>query len=182
MFRSIELNSVRYNLKDNIEDYTEQEKVAIKNCFSNLEVKAQGAELSIEETALRVAWHRLLREENFFVVQAKPKKVAAAKTGRKTKAVTELSPEEYLASLDTIGQEPAPKTAVKAAAKPKATAKPKAPSKRAKKAVKELSLETIARHRAQELAFRKNRGEELTQEEEAFLQEELRKLEELLNE
>ena len=92
MFRSIELNSVRYNLKDNIEDYTEQEKVAIKNCFSNLEVKAQGAELSIEETALRVAWHRLLREENFFVVQAKPKKVAAAKTGRKTKAVKELSP------------------------------------------------------------------------------------------
>ena len=174
MFRSIELNSVRYNLRDNIEDYTEQEKEAIKACFNTLEVKAQGAELSIEETALRVAWHRLLREENFFIVQAKPKKVAAAKTGRKTKAVKELSPEDYLTSLDTIGQ--APVTVVKT------PAKPKAPSKRAKKAVKELSLETIARHRAQELAFRKNRGEELTQEEEAFLQEELRKLEELLNE
>ena len=170
MFRSIEVSSVRYNLRDNIEDYTEQEKVAIKDCFSSLEVKAQGAELTIEETALRVAWHRLLREENFFIVQAKPKKVATGKTSRKAKAVAELSPEDYLASLDTIGQEPV------------AAVKPKAPSKRAKKAVKELSLETIARHRAQELAFRKNRGEELTQEEEAFLQEELRKLEELLNE
>ena len=170
MFRSIVINSVKYNLRDNIEDYTEMEKSTIKKGFESLEVKAQGAELSIEETALRVAWHRLLREENFFIVQAKPKKTPAAGT-RKKKVVAELSVDDYLEGLDYIGTTPS----VKEKAKPV-----KAARSTEKTAEKEISMETANRHRAQTIAFRKNSGEEVTPEEEAFLAEELKKLEELL--
>ena len=172
MLRSVVIEGVRYNLKDMIEDYTEAEKIVLKRGYDSLEVKAQGAELSIDETALRVAWHRLLRNENFVVVQAKPKKAAAPKTGRKKAAAVEISIEDYLASIDGSNSAPVPAKAVKA----------KAPAKRTKKIVKEVSQNVADRHKAQELAFRKNRGEELTVEEEAFLAEQLKKLEELLNE
>jgi hypothetical protein len=72
---------------DNKDDYTASEIVALKQAFDQLEIKAQGGELSIDETRIRVAHIRLQREGNFkIVVEAKK---AAAKVPKEPKAPKE---------------------------------------------------------------------------------------------
>ena len=54
---------------NNIEDYSFEEKRALEVAFNELEEKAQGGKLTLEETRVRVAWVRLKREENFKISQ-----------------------------------------------------------------------------------------------------------------
>jgi len=76
---------------NNIEEYTHEEKLALEQAFKDLEVKAQGGNLTLDETRIRVAHVRLKREENFKIAQP-----AKTKVTRKPK---EESLEDALAGL-----------------------------------------------------------------------------------
>lgn len=76
---------------NNIEEYTHEEKLALEQAFKDLEVKAQGGNLTLDETRIRVAYVRLKREENFKIAQS-----AKTKGTRKPK---EESLEDALAGL-----------------------------------------------------------------------------------
>ena len=76
-------------IHNNIEDYSFEEKRAVEVAFNELEEKAQGGELTLEETRVRVAWVRLKREENFKISQPTIR----------AKKVKEISLEDALAEL-----------------------------------------------------------------------------------
>lgn len=134
---------------NNIEDYSFEEKRALEVAFNELEEKAQGGKLTLEETRVRVAWVRLKREENFKISQPTIR----------AKKVKEISLEDALAELS--GEVVTPKQ--------KRVAKVKV------KKEKEIQNDAIAR--AGRLYFMKQKGEVLSEEDEAFLQVALQPIE-----
>jgi len=81
-------------IRENKDDYSEQEIAELTNAFNELEYKAQGGELTIEETRIRVAYCRLQRESNFKIQILKAAKVPkepkepGTKTPRKKKTTS----------------------------------------------------------------------------------------------
>lgn len=126
-------------IKENIHDYTSEERIALDNAYKQLEAVAQEGELSIEETRIRVAWVRMQSEDNFKINQP------TVKASAKKKKIKEDSLDDMLAAMS--GEVPVKK-------------------KRAsrKKEVKEDALAKAAR-----LNFRKMAGEELSPEDEEYL-------------
>jgi hypothetical protein len=130
-------------IRDNIDDYSHEERLAVEQAYNELEEKSQGGELTLEETRIRVAWVRLKREENFKIAQP---------TLRAKKVKVNESLEDAIAGLS--GE----------------TATPKAKRVSKAKVQKEVDVvkENIAR--AGRLYFMKQKGEVLSAEDEAFLQ------------
>ena len=58
---------------NNIEDYTLDERLDLESAYNALETIAQAGTLTIDETRIRVAYIRLLREENFRISQTNVK-------------------------------------------------------------------------------------------------------------
>ena len=131
-------------LHDNLEDYSEEEKLALKHAYIDLEIKAQDGVLTIDETRIRVAYVRLLREENFKISQPT---VRATSTRKKKEPALESLLDELAG-----GKLPKQKRITKVKVE-----KQKATPKQANVA------------RAGMLFFQRNRGEQLTDEENAFL-------------
>lgn len=75
-----------YNSK---EEYSPAEAAELAQAFSNLEEKAQGGILTIEETRLRVAYIRFLREDNFKIAIVKEPKAKKEKVPKEPKAPKE---------------------------------------------------------------------------------------------
>lgn len=74
-------------IHENKADYTAAEAAILKQTYDALEVKAQGGDLTIDETRIRVAYIRYQREDNFKIVVEKktaPKTPKEPK-GRKAK-------------------------------------------------------------------------------------------------
>lgn len=126
-------------IQNNIEDYSFEEKQQLEQAYTELEVKSQGGNLTLDETRIRVAYVRLKREENFKIAQP-----AKAKSPRKTKSE---SLEDVIASLSG-----------EVVVKPKRTRTKKEP------VVNEDKLSEISK-----IYFRKQKGEQLTPEEEERL-------------
>ena len=73
-------------IHENKGDYTAAEIAELTQAYNDLGIKAQGGELTIDETRIRVAYIRLQREGNFkIVVEAKK----AAKTPKEPKEKVE---------------------------------------------------------------------------------------------
>lgn len=133
-------------IRDNIDDYNHEERLAVEQAYNELEEKAQGGELTLEETRIRVAWVRLRREENFKI---------AMPSVRVKKVNVKESLEDAIAGLS--GE----------------TATPKAKRVAKAKVKKEVDIVKDNIARAGRLYFMKQKGEVLTAEDEAFLQEAL---------
>lgn len=83
---------MQVTIHENKEDYTPAEAHLLAQAFHELEVKAQGGNLTLEETRIRVAYVRYKREENFKIailpkkkVPKEPKAPNAPKRTRKSK-------------------------------------------------------------------------------------------------
>lgn len=70
---------MQVTVHENKEDYTPAEAHLLAQAFQELEIKAQGGELTLEETRIRVAYVRYKREENFKVAILPEKKVRVPK-------------------------------------------------------------------------------------------------------
>ena len=58
---------------ENNTDYTFEERQALGKAYQDLDVKAQGGKLTLEETRIRVAYIRMQSEDNFKIYQPTPK-------------------------------------------------------------------------------------------------------------
>jgi hypothetical protein len=128
-------------IHDNIEDYSHEEGLALEAAFNAIEETAQGGNLTLEETRVRVAYTRFKREENF--------KISQPTIRASTKKVKEESFDDMLLALSG-------ETKVKA--------------KRVSKK-KEVVPTGQAAHlaKASRLFFMKQKGELLSEEDEQFL-------------
>lgn len=79
-------------IHENKEDYTPAQVVELTQAFNNLDLKAQGGKLTLEETRTRVAYNRLKREENFKIVLTTTKKVREPKEPKLASEVKERKP------------------------------------------------------------------------------------------
>lgn len=136
-------NFNKITLKNNKSEYTQDEIAIIENAWKSLEVKAQGGQLTIEETRIRIAYLRLKQEENFRIVQPTQKATGGRK--KKENNVDDL--------LDVLAGE--------TVAKPKRISKKKENSAKANE----------PKARAARLLAAKDRGEILSEEDELFLEE-----------
>ena len=81
-------------IHENKSNYTATEAVLLKQAYDALEVKAQNGELSIEETRIRVAYLRYMREDNFKIVVEKKKTVKEPKAPKEPKTRTRKTKQE----------------------------------------------------------------------------------------
>jgi hypothetical protein len=130
-------------IRDNIDDYNREERLAVEQAYNELEEKSQGGELTLEETRIRVAWVRLKREENFKI---------AMPSVRAKKGNVKESLEDAIAGLSG------------------ATATPKAKRVAKVKVKKEAEIVKDNGARAGFLLYLKQKGEILSAVDEAFLQ------------
>jgi len=65
----VNLNNI--TIRNNKEDYSEDELLAIEQAYQELYAKAQGEELTLAETRIIVAYKRIQQEANFKIVAAK---------------------------------------------------------------------------------------------------------------
>jgi hypothetical protein len=130
-------------IRDNIDDYNREERLAVEQAYNELEEKSQGGELTLEETRIRVAWVRLKREENFKI---------AMPSVRAKKGNVKESLEDAIAGLS--GE----------------TATPKAKRVAKVKVKKEAEIVKDNGARAGFLLYLKQKGEILSAVDEAFLQ------------
>lgn len=130
-------------IRDNIDDYNHEERLAVEQAYNELEEKSQGGELTLEEIRIRVAWVRLKREENFKI---------AMPSVRAKKVKQNESLEDALAGLSGETATPKAKRVAKVKVKKEA----------------EIVKDNVAR--AGFLFYLKQKGEILSAVDEAFLQ------------
>ena len=70
---------MQVTIHENKEDYSPAEAHLLAQAYQELEVKAQGGNLTLEETRIRVAYVRYKREENFKIAILPEKKTRAVK-------------------------------------------------------------------------------------------------------
>lgn len=90
-------------IHENKSDYTPAEAIELKQAYQALEVKAQAGKLSIEETRIRVAYLRYLREDNFKIVVEKKKVAKEPKEPKaRTRKLKQETPKKVTKSDDIM--------------------------------------------------------------------------------
>ena len=84
----------KITIHNNKDEYTPVEALELEQAYHTLSAKAQGEEISLEETRIIVAWKRYVQDGNFKIVA---EKVTKAKTPKAPKEPKEAKPKKQKA-------------------------------------------------------------------------------------
>jgi hypothetical protein len=87
----------KITIHNNKEDYTPVEAIELEQAFHTLTAKAQGEEITLEETRIIVAWKRYVQDGNFKIVAEKVTKAKTPRIPKEPKPPKEKKPKALTA-------------------------------------------------------------------------------------